>query len=241
MLGLYGDKAGVCQLRRSAAVASRFLSHSAFRSLWTTVRRPDSRRILRAAASRTDYIYIYMYMFLPLFFSFFRWMQAPYIDLLLIHFPFVIKPECVGAEGPTCNPPYVDPGRCFFVFLMGGAFIAGWLEQTCGCVSPFDVERLGDSSDFWSSRFDSGTKQASLSQGTVPPSLALSSTRAFFSRPSFFGRLGKSSVFKDNCGVHAGSKKVTCRRLENVQVSFGPFASICLSSVENTEAILFQQ
>ncbi|CAJ1380784.1 unnamed protein product [Effrenium voratum] len=37
--------------------------------------------------------------------------KAPYIDLLLIHFPFVIKPECVGAEGPTCNPPYVDPGR----------------------------------------------------------------------------------------------------------------------------------
>ena len=37
-----------------------------------------------------------------------------YVDLLLIHFPFVIKPECVGlATSPACNPPnlpFTDPG-----------------------------------------------------------------------------------------------------------------------------------
>ena len=35
-----------------------------------------------------------------------------YVDLLLTHFPFVIKPECYGlASGPECTPtPYTDPG-----------------------------------------------------------------------------------------------------------------------------------
>ena len=35
-----------------------------------------------------------------------------YIDLLLIHFPFVIKPECMGvaAPGADCSTPYMDPG-----------------------------------------------------------------------------------------------------------------------------------
>ena len=34
-----------------------------------------------------------------------------YVDLLLVHFPFVIKPECYGlASGPPCDPPFYDPG-----------------------------------------------------------------------------------------------------------------------------------
>ena len=34
-----------------------------------------------------------------------------YMDLLLVHFPFVIKPECYGiAASAACEPPYVDPG-----------------------------------------------------------------------------------------------------------------------------------
>lgn len=36
-----------------------------------------------------------------------------YLDLLLIHFPFAIKPECNGApaDAPGCTPPYYDPGQ----------------------------------------------------------------------------------------------------------------------------------
>eukprot|EP00966_Prymnesium_polylepis_P043015 999310-Prymnesium_polylepis.2 len=35
-----------------------------------------------------------------------------YIDLLLIHFPFVIKPECYGVStDPACaDSPFTDPG-----------------------------------------------------------------------------------------------------------------------------------
>eukprot|EP00933_Yihiella_yeosuensis_P006816 TRINITY_DN111623_c0_g1_i1.p1 TRINITY_DN111623_c0_g1~~TRINITY_DN111623_c0_g1_i1.p1 ORF type:complete len:340 (-),score=62.37 TRINITY_DN111623_c0_g1_i1:304-1323(-) len=36
-----------------------------------------------------------------------------YIDLLLVHFPFVIKPECNGAplDAPGCSPPFYNPGK----------------------------------------------------------------------------------------------------------------------------------
>lgn len=34
-----------------------------------------------------------------------------YLDLLLIHFPFIIKPECYGSPSTEeCKMPYVDPG-----------------------------------------------------------------------------------------------------------------------------------
>jgi len=35
-----------------------------------------------------------------------------YLDLLLIHFPFTIKPECYGLAGlsPICEVPYADAG-----------------------------------------------------------------------------------------------------------------------------------
>lgn len=35
----------------------------------------------------------------------------PYLDLVLVHFPFAVKPECMGPAGPGCEVPFYDPGR----------------------------------------------------------------------------------------------------------------------------------
>eukprot|EP00438_Fugacium_kawagutii_P030821 Skav207705 [mRNA] locus=scaffold1833:20037:21887:+ [translate_table: standard] len=37
--------------------------------------------------------------------------EKPYIDLVLVHFPFAVKPECNGVTGGSeCDTPYYDPG-----------------------------------------------------------------------------------------------------------------------------------
>eukprot|EP00913_Durusdinium_trenchii_P028144 g26388.t1 len=36
--------------------------------------------------------------------------SKPYIDLVLVHFPFAIKPECIGVDSPACTPSFYDPG-----------------------------------------------------------------------------------------------------------------------------------
>jgi diketogulonate reductase-like aldo/keto reductase len=37
--------------------------------------------------------------------------KTGYLDLLLIHFPFIIKPECYGSPSTEeCAVPYMDPG-----------------------------------------------------------------------------------------------------------------------------------
>ena len=36
--------------------------------------------------------------------------EKPYLDLLLVHFPFAVKPECLGVSTAGCEVPFYDPG-----------------------------------------------------------------------------------------------------------------------------------
>lgn len=76
--------------------------------------------------------------------------EKPYIDLVLVHFPFAIKPECNGVTGGSeCEAPYYDPGSevrretwaaMEFALRMGRVRAVG--------VSNYEVKHLMEISDF---------------------------------------------------------------------------------------------
>eukprot|EP00490_Sorites_sp_Unknown_P026394 CAMPEP_0114651670 /NCGR_PEP_ID=MMETSP0191-20121206/8490_1 /TAXON_ID=126664 /ORGANISM="Sorites sp." /LENGTH=321 /DNA_ID=CAMNT_0001865945 /DNA_START=38 /DNA_END=1004 /DNA_ORIENTATION=+ len=76
--------------------------------------------------------------------------EKPYIDLVLVHFPFAIKPECIGiTEGSACQVPYYDPGtevRRATWAAMEFALHVGRVRAIG--VSNYEVKHLMEISDF---------------------------------------------------------------------------------------------